>query len=92
MFSRRRVRKAFATWNAQTKEEIALVIADRFPELALQLPPHRKCYMSEDLRMSIFDAAALAVALTATRRSAPHTSTDRPINNMLSLDGVGTTL
>jgi hypothetical protein len=92
MLSRRRVRKVFAEWNARTKEEIAAVIADRFPELALRLPPHRKCYMSEDVRMSIFDAAALAVTLATARRSAPHIATDRPTNNMLSFDGVGTRL
>jgi hypothetical protein len=67
MLSRRRVRELFAEWNASTKEEIASVIAVRFPELALRLPPHRKCYMSEDARMSIFDAAALALTLTAIR-------------------------
>ncbi len=67
MLSRRRVRKVFGAWSAQTKEQIAHVIAQQFPELALQLPPHRKCYMSEDIRMSIFDVAALALTLTAIR-------------------------
>jgi hypothetical protein len=67
MLSRRRVRKVFAEWNARTKEEIAAAITMRFPELALRLPPHRKCYMSEDARMSIFDAAALAAALLARK-------------------------
>jgi hypothetical protein len=68
MLSRRRVQKVFAQWNARTKEEIAAVIAAQFPELALRLPPHRKCYMSEDARMSIFDAAALAVTVVASRQ------------------------
>jgi len=33
--------------------------AFQFPELAPRLPPFRKPWMSEDYRMSIFDAAAL---------------------------------
>lgn len=68
MLSRRRVRKVFAEWNATTKEEIAAVIARQFTELAFQLPPHRKCYMSEDARMSIFDAAALALTVLEGRK------------------------
>jgi hypothetical protein len=68
MLSRRRVQLAFVACNARTKEEIAAAIAAQFPELAFQLPPHRKCYMSEDARMSIFDAAALALTLLAGRR------------------------
>jgi hypothetical protein len=78
MLSRRRVRKVFAEWNAQIKEEIAAVIATQFPELAFQLPPHRKCYMSEDARMSIFDAASLALTAIAIRerRGAPEIGED----------------
>jgi RNase H-fold protein (predicted Holliday junction resolvase) len=45
-----------------TKEQIAAALATRFPELARHLPPHRKPWMSEDVRMSVFDAVALAVA------------------------------
>ena len=69
MLSRRRVRKVFAMWNARTKEEIASVIAQRFPELALRLPPHRKCYMSENVRMSIVDAVACPWARPIRRRA-----------------------
>ncbi len=61
-FSRRAVREAFAGSDASTKEQIAGVIAARYPELLPYLPPPRKCWMSEDVRMSIFDAAALAQA------------------------------
>ncbi len=56
--SRARVRKAFAP--ASTKHEIAVAIANHFPELAPLLPPPRKPWMSEDCRMNIFDAVALA--------------------------------
>jgi hypothetical protein len=55
------VRKAFSFSGKVTKYEIATVIACRYPELGLRLPPERKLWMSEDRRMSIFDAAALAL-------------------------------
>jgi hypothetical protein len=61
-FSRADVKKVFAESGATTKQEIALAIAMRFPELAPRLPRFRKPWMSEDYRMSIFDAAALAIA------------------------------
>lgn len=44
------------------KHEIATALAQRFPALAAKLPPKRKCYQSEDYRMSIFGAAALGIA------------------------------
>ena len=47
--------------DATTKQEIAIAIAERFPELAPRLPRSRKPWMSEDYRMSIFDAVALAL-------------------------------
>ncbi len=59
-FGRGAVRKAFASAGATTKEQIAGVLAAWYPELVLRLPPPRKPWMSEDERMSIFDAAALA--------------------------------
>jgi hypothetical protein len=43
-----------------TKNEIAEAIARRVPALHLYVPPARKPWMSEDARMGIFDAAALA--------------------------------
>jgi hypothetical protein len=46
-----------------TKHALAEIIAKRFPgELASRLPPKRKPWMSEDYRMSIFDAVALVLA------------------------------
>ena len=45
-----------------TKHEMAEMLATQFPEeLASRLPPKRKSWNSEDGRMDIFDAAALAV-------------------------------
>lgn len=45
-----------------TKRAVALRIAEIFPELIPHVPPPRKPWMTEDDRMSIFDAAALALA------------------------------
>ncbi len=59
--SRLQVHRVFARAQATTKHRIAGVIADHFPELAPRLPPLRRAWMSEDARMSIFDAAALAL-------------------------------
>ena len=45
-----------------TKQEMAEKLAMLFPdELALRMPPKRKPWKSEDSRMDIFDAVALAV-------------------------------
>jgi Holliday junction resolvasome RuvABC endonuclease subunit len=60
-FSRLKVRQVFSGSGASNKQEIAIAIANRFPELAPRLPRFRKPWMSEDYRMSIFDAVALAL-------------------------------
>ena len=60
-FSRKAVRGAFSQVGAFTKYQIATAIAERLPELAPKMPPFRKPWMSEDDRMSIFDAVALAL-------------------------------
>jgi hypothetical protein len=45
-----------------TKQEMAELLAKQFPdELASRLPPKRKSWKSEDARMDIFAAVALAV-------------------------------
>jgi RNase H-fold protein (predicted Holliday junction resolvase) len=43
------------------KYEIAVEIANRFPELSSRLPRRRKPWMSEDESSSIFDAAKLSL-------------------------------
>jgi Holliday junction resolvasome RuvABC endonuclease subunit len=60
-YSRREVRKAFTSTGAVTKEQIARVLIQRFPELRGKEPPHRNVWESEDTRMSIFDALSLAL-------------------------------
>jgi len=59
--SRAKVKQTFGESGASNKCEIAIAIAKRFPELTTRLPRFRKSWMSEDYRMSIFDAVALAV-------------------------------
>jgi Holliday junction resolvasome RuvABC endonuclease subunit len=61
--ARQRVRKAFLARGIRNKDQVARSIAERFPELARSLPPERKPWMSEDLRMSMFDAAAMALTV-----------------------------
>ena len=59
-FARLKVKQAFAEAGASNKFEIAVAIAKRFPELQPRLPRFRKPWMSEDYRMSIFDAIGCA--------------------------------
>jgi hypothetical protein len=59
--TRRIVRSVFAEAGT-TKHEIAVALAVEFPELAGRVPPQRKLWMSEDERMSLFDALSFAVA------------------------------
>lgn len=76
-FSRKEMKRAFASSNASTKYQMATVIAKLFPELEPRLPAVRKPWMSEDYRMGIFDAVALGVTFFAKRRGANRFS--RPI-------------
>jgi len=68
-FSRLKVKQAFSESGTSNKYEIAIAIAKRFPELAPRLPRFRKPWMSEDYRMSIFDAVALAITFFEKRRT-----------------------
>ena len=59
-FSRKQVNEWFG---ASTKHEVALRIADRFPELKERLPRERSVGSSEDERMNIFDAISFALTV-----------------------------
>src|SRR5207237_3406310 len=61
-FSRRKIQQSFPTADATTKREIAFAIVEQLPELAPQFPPRRQPWMTEDHRMTIFDAVSLALA------------------------------
>ena len=72
------VKSTFAG-HERNKHEIACVLAARFPELASKLPPKRKCWQSEDYRMSLFDAAALGVAyFIRYAKRVPNPSAENP--------------
>lgn len=63
VISRAQVRDAFSKKHARNKHEIAMAIANELPELAPRLPKFRQPWMPEDVRMAIFDAAAMALTL-----------------------------
>jgi Holliday junction resolvasome RuvABC endonuclease subunit len=60
-FPRSQIRAVFLQSGAFTKEEIAAAVAKRFPALDVRLPPKRRPWMSEDARIYLFEAAALAL-------------------------------
>lgn len=60
-YSRSQIRQCFASVGARTKFEIAQAIVLQIPAFEHRLPPLRKIWMSEDLRQSLFDAAALGI-------------------------------
>lgn len=64
-YSRAEVRACFGL---TAKREIAEAIVREFPELEPRLPPIRRIWMSEDRRMNIFDAVALAITFFNTKR------------------------
>jgi hypothetical protein len=65
-FSRNEVRRCFAYLQTASKDTIAAAIAKHIPVLGRFLPPPRKLWRSEDARMGIFDAAALALTFFYT--------------------------
>jgi hypothetical protein len=64
------IHRYFIHHDAKTKYQIAEVVARLMPELAWKLPHKRKPWQSEHYRMSIFDAAAIAIAYLEFQRSA----------------------
>jgi Holliday junction resolvasome RuvABC endonuclease subunit len=69
LFSHEQVKQVFFSTGKGTKHAIAEMIANRFSEeLGFLLPPKRKLYTSEDARMAIFDAAALALTFRLWNR------------------------
>ena len=68
-FARSEIKAAFASRKASTRYEIAQLISQELPDLVPWLPPPRKIWMSEDRRLSIFDAASLALTFDDTQKS-----------------------
>ena len=72
LFSREQVRQAFFADGQGTKYALAEILAKQFPdELGFRLPPKRRPWMSEDARMDIFDAVALALVLRRRKAKRP---------------------
>jgi Holliday junction resolvasome RuvABC endonuclease subunit len=62
LFSQKEIRRAFLGDKRGTKHAVAEIIAEEFPEeLSFRLPPKRRTWMSEDPRLAMFDAVALAL-------------------------------
>ena len=61
VYSRAAIRTCFVSVGAVTRYEIAQAIAMHIDAFRHRLPPVRKSWMSEDARLSIFNAAALAI-------------------------------
>jgi hypothetical protein len=60
-FSNAEVRTTLCGDKEKTKHDVAVKLADEFPEeLASRLPPKRRAWTSEPYQMAIFDAVALA--------------------------------
>lgn len=66
----RMIRLAVAGDSRATKEACARAVVERLPELEDYLPPHRKPWMSEDPRMSLFDAVGIAFTCVQATSSA----------------------
>lgn len=71
MISRARLREHFASRGTPTKQGIAELIAKHIPAFERYLPRKRKPWMSEDKRMALFDAAALALTAFQISGSPP---------------------
>lgn len=74
-YPRSAVQECFSQFGAQTRYETAAAVAARIPALARFLPHRRKLWESEDARMGIFRAAA--VALTYYDRQAREAVRDK---------------
>jgi len=55
------VHDVFGAGRTVTKHQIAMLVAEHFPEIAYRLPPQSKPWMPEDARFAIFDALAFAL-------------------------------
>lgn len=55
------VSRVFSAHGRATKHDIATTVLIHYPELEAKLPPPRRVWTSEDERMAIFDAVALAL-------------------------------
>jgi Holliday junction resolvasome RuvABC endonuclease subunit len=73
-YSRLDVYDAFRSMGFANKQMLAALIAKHIPAFERHVPPPRKAWMSEDARMGLFDAAALALIFfqKANNLALPH--------------------
>jgi hypothetical protein len=70
LLDRKEVHQIFFPDGHGTKHQLAEILAERYPdELARRLPPKRRAWMTEDRRMGIFAAVALALAFSRHRNT-----------------------
>jgi Holliday junction resolvasome RuvABC endonuclease subunit len=67
--SRVQIRACFKATGAATRYEIAQAIAAHIHAFERRLPPPRQIWEAEDKRMSLFDAAALALTFYSQERN-----------------------
>jgi len=56
------VRKAFRSFDAKSKDDVAATLAHMFPEVAYKLPQRRRVWESEHSIMPMFDAISVGVS------------------------------
>lgn len=62
LMGREEIQQAFRMFRGSTKDEIASILVQIFPELLVRLPPKRKVWQSERHAMIVFDAIATGFA------------------------------
>ncbi len=60
-YSREQIRFVFSQFEARTKYQISLVIADHITDLKKHIRPKRKIFQAEPHTMGIFDAVSLGI-------------------------------
>ena len=69
VLSRKQVREVFFAEGMGSKDSLAEILVERFPdELGARLPRKRRTSTSEDHRMAMFEAVALALAFRPYRQ------------------------
>jgi len=66
-YARGDIKRAFESFGAVTRHEIAQVIAGQIHAFGHRLPPRKKLWMTEDPRMTLFEAVALALTYFSER-------------------------
>lgn len=60
--SKNDIENVFESFGSYTKYQRAGIVAQHLPDLAYKLPPERKIWQTEDLRLAIFESACLALS------------------------------